>query len=150
MNGIDVIKYFERCELQAYPDPATNGEPWTIGWGSTVGLDGKPVSKGMRITEEVAQTLLNRDVERIRKQIDSDDNLKKLSSGCKDAIMSLCYNIKGGYSSFKKSKCYAGITEGDVEKVFHNWDWGVSQKGVALGLARRRAKELDLFLTSWK
>jgi hypothetical protein len=31
--GIDLIKEFEGCELEAYPDPGTGGVPWTIGWG---------------------------------------------------------------------------------------------------------------------
>ena len=41
-DGINLIKQFEGCArlrtdglIEAYPDPATGGEPWTIGWGAT-------------------------------------------------------------------------------------------------------------------
>jgi len=40
--GIDLIRRFEGCakrradgRYEAYPDPATGGAPWTIGWGAT-------------------------------------------------------------------------------------------------------------------
>jgi hypothetical protein len=39
--GLALIKQFEGCArkrsdgcIEAYPDPGTGGEPWTIGWGA--------------------------------------------------------------------------------------------------------------------
>ena len=48
-RGIDLIKQFEGYSSKAYPDPATGGAPWTIGYGTTNGV--KP---GMIITAEQA------------------------------------------------------------------------------------------------
>ena len=32
-RGLALIKSFEGCELTAYPDPGSGGDPWTIGYG---------------------------------------------------------------------------------------------------------------------
>ena len=37
-RGIDLIINFEGISLIAYPDPATGGDPWTIGYGHTGGV----------------------------------------------------------------------------------------------------------------
>ena len=34
-DGLKLTEQFEGCRLEAYPDPATGGEPWTIGYGHT-------------------------------------------------------------------------------------------------------------------
>lgn len=34
-QAIDLVARWEDCVLTAYPDPATGGEPWTIGFGHT-------------------------------------------------------------------------------------------------------------------
>lgn len=150
MTGLDLIKHYEGIRLTAYADPSTGGKPYTCGYGSTRGLDGQPFYPGEKITPTTANELLKRDTESVRKEINRDIVLRALPDGCKEALLSLCYNIKGGVSSFCKSQCYKAIKNKDVAGVFHNWDWGVSQKGVALGLARRRADELKMFLASWK
>jgi len=56
--GIELIKRFEGCKLTAYPDPASGGAPWTIGWGSTVDLSGRPFKPGDTVTQGQADTLL--------------------------------------------------------------------------------------------
>ncbi|WP_236273088.1 lysozyme, partial [Escherichia coli] len=56
-RGIDLIKQFEGYSSKAYPDPATGGAPWTIGYGTTKGV--KP---GMIITAEQAEKMLRDDV----------------------------------------------------------------------------------------
>ena len=45
--GLEIIKRNEGLRLHAYPDPATGGAPWTIGYGHT----GPDVHPGMQITE---------------------------------------------------------------------------------------------------
>jgi len=150
MTGIDLIKRYEGIKYTAYADPSTGGKPYTCGYGSTRNLDGQPFKPGDKIDTKTADALLERDVKTTRYNIERDLFLRTLPDGCKEALLSLCYNIKGGVSSFVKSQCYKAIKNKDVAGVFHNWDWGVSQKNVALGLARRRADELKLFLASWK
>jgi len=40
--GLKIIKEFEGCKLEAYPDPLSGGPPITIGWGSTRDKNGNP------------------------------------------------------------------------------------------------------------
>ena len=150
MTGLEIIKKFEGCRLKAYADPATGGKPITIGYGTTRNANGGEFKLGESITQEKADAYLTRDFNAEKAVIMKDLNMAKLPERCIDALTSLCYNIKGGFASCKKSKCYAGIVAHSVTDLFHNWDWGVSQKGVELGLARRRAMELAEFLEAWK
>ncbi|MDO8682413.1 MAG: lysozyme, partial [Armatimonadota bacterium] len=55
-EGLRFIMEFEGCVLAAYPDPATGGEPWTIGVGHTGG-----VQPGDTCTEEQALAWLRDD-----------------------------------------------------------------------------------------
>ena len=150
MTGLDLIKRYEGLKFKAYPDPSTGGRPYTIGYGSTRMANGQPVKFGDSVTAAEASKLLERDVTYVRTCIERDAVLGKLPQGCKEALLSLCYNIKGGVASFQKSQCYRAIRDRNVGDLYHNWDWGVYQKNVALGLARRRADEMKLFLDSWK
>ncbi|EBZ0929872.1 lysozyme, partial [Salmonella enterica subsp. enterica serovar Typhimurium] len=91
-KGITLIKEFEGCSLKAYPDPGTGGDPWTIGYGWTHSVDGKPVKPGMMIDEATAERLLNtglvgyeNDVSRLVKV--------KLTQGQFDALVSFAYNL---------------------------------------------------------
>ena len=56
--GIALIKEFEGCHLQAYPDPLTGGKPITIGWGNTCKRDGSEWVLGDSITQQEADSLL--------------------------------------------------------------------------------------------
>lgn len=56
--AFDIIQRWEGCKLAAYPDPATGGEPWTIGYGHTGGI--KP---GQKITQAKALQFLRSDLE---------------------------------------------------------------------------------------
>ena len=37
-NGLDLTKISEGLRTEAYPDPGTGGDPWTIGYGHTNGV----------------------------------------------------------------------------------------------------------------
>ena len=56
--ALPLVKEFDGCQLTAYTDPETGGEPWTIGWGSTSDCDGWPIREGDRISQELAVTQL--------------------------------------------------------------------------------------------
>jgi lysozyme len=62
--ALPLVKEFEGCRLEAYPDPETGGEPWTIGWGSTTYGDGARVQQSDRISQELADALLAGRLER--------------------------------------------------------------------------------------
>ena len=57
-QAIDLIKQFEGFASQAYPDPLSEAEPYTIGYGSTIKADGSRVRLGDTITEAGATELL--------------------------------------------------------------------------------------------
>ena len=70
-----LIKEFEDCRLEAYPDPETNGDPWTIGWGATIYYDGNPVKRGDKIEQNLADAMLSgrvqADCSRLRRDVPS-------------------------------------------------------------------------------
>jgi len=56
-----LITEFEGFEDHAYPDPASGGAPWTIGYGFTT-LNGRPVSPGATMNRQEADALLDREI----------------------------------------------------------------------------------------
>ena len=139
----DLIKKYESCRLIAYPDPATGGKPWTIGYGSTTNSNGQPFKQDDEITKETAEALLRdyliRDVYPVFNKIPY-----RLTEKQRQAIASLCYNI--GTPSFLKSSLFKSICEKDIRGIFLNWNWISANGKVMKGLAKRRSEELFLFL----
>lgn len=148
LTALPLVKEFEGCKLIAYPDPETNGDPWTIGWGSTTYLNGEPVKRGDKITQELAdQLLLNRlqkDELILSKRIPDWD---VLNVNQKAALISFTYNCG---SSWFGSNGFTTIT-----KVLHERNYSKVPDALMLyvnpggpsefGLRRRRKAEGDLF-----
>lgn len=92
--ALPVVQAFEGCRLQSYPDPGTGGEPWTIGWGTTVYANGQPVRPGDIITQQKADELLDirlrTDLLRLAKRIPRWDTL---SAHQQAALLSFTYNV---------------------------------------------------------
>lgn len=63
---LDDLKGDEGLRLEAYPDPKTNGAPWTIGYGHT-GLDVWP---GLTWTQDRAEDVLVSDVLKAKTDLD--------------------------------------------------------------------------------
>ena len=139
----DLIKKYESCRLIAYPDPATGGVPWTIGYGSTINANGQPFKQGDEITKETAEALLRdyliKDVCPVFNKIPY-----RLTEKQRQAVASLCYNI--GTPAFLKSSLFKAICEKDIKGIFSNWNWISANGKVMKGLAKRRAEELFLFM----
>lgn len=137
---ISLIKKWEGVKTKAYVCP---GGVLTIGYGTTVYPDGKPVKENDIITKEYAEVLLldyvQKNIYPIFKKIPYD-----LSLDQRRAIASLVYNI--GASSFLRSKLFKAICNKDIEGIFKNWDWIKSKNKVLKGLAKRRAEELWYFM----
>jgi lysozyme len=147
-NALPIVKEFEGCKLTAYPDPETGNEPWTIGWGTTVYSDGKPVKKGDKISQELADQLLlkrlQKDEELLSKRI-PDWNLLNVNQQA--ALISFTYNCG---SSWFGSQGFRTLT-----KVIHERDYTKVPGALMLyvnpggpseaGLRRRRKAEGDLF-----
>lgn len=132
----DLIKKYEGCRLTAYKCPAGI---WTIGWGSTVYEDGKPVRQGDKITQKRADELLDWYVKN-KIKVPADLNKSQI-----EALQSLIYNI--GQGAFDKSSLKKAIVAKDWKAVYKNWDWVVGGGVFLKGLAKRRAEELILFFS---
>jgi len=61
--AVSLIAEFEGFVDHAYPDPASGGEPWTIGYGFTTNRDGRPVQPGETISRAAADSQLQQGVQ---------------------------------------------------------------------------------------
>ena len=142
--GVELIKRFEGCELKAYPDPKTGGEPWTIGWGNTRWMDGSPVKPGQTITAAEADTLLD---DSLRKffwpQIRLIPHFADMSDEQRGALLSFAYNLGAGFYGSE------GFTT--ISRLLRNKDWDKVPETLVLyrnpgseveeGVKRRRVAE---------
>jgi len=135
--AIDIIKRYEGLSLKAYKCPSG---VITIGYGTTVYPNGKPVKMGDTITKDEATALL---LDYVINQIMPNIRDLRLTGNQEAALCSLIYNI--GWSAFAKSKCYKAIKTQDWETAFKNWDWIKGGGKVLKGLVKRRAEEMALF-----
>lgn len=144
-KGIRLIKQFEGCRLTAYPDPGTGGDPWTIGYGWTHPVDGKPVKRGMTIDQATADRLLKtglvgyeNDVLKVAKV--------KLTQGQFDALVSFAYNV--GSRALSTSTLLKKLNDGDIKGAADEFlRWNKVGGKVLNGLTRRREAERALFLS---
>lgn len=138
-NGIAVLKYFENCSLSAYPDPATGGAPWTIGWGHT----GPEVVPGLIWTQAKADAQLLDDLAE-REMSVSCAVTAALSQGQFDALIDFVYNLGSG--NFEGSTLLKLVNAGDMSGAaaqFARWNRAAGKP--MRGLTRRRAAEAALF-----
>ena len=148
--GIDLIKEFEGCHLQAYPDPKTGGDPWTIGWGAT----GPDIYKGLVWTQEQADERLLKDIE-AREAIVNQYVTVPLTQGMFNATVSILCNVGFGSStrngiirlkSGEPSTLLAKLNAGDYEGAANEFGrWISPGSPVERGLKRRRGAEVEMF-----
>jgi len=140
--AIDLIKRFDSLSLDAYLCPAG---AWTIGWGHTAGVE-----PGMRITEQHAEELLGLDIEEVERNLASVIHAP-LTQGQNDALVSLCFNLRGGPRQLPKvaPKLASNIKSGDYAAAALEFlDINHANGAVLPGLTRRREAERDLFLST--
>lgn len=140
--SIDLIKQFESLRLDAYLCPA--GIP-TIGWGHTYG-----VKIPTRITEEMAEYLLSRDVHLVETVLGRLLEIP-VTQGQWDALISLCFNLKGGAAALPRlaPRLWADLQAGRTAEAAQEFlDINRAANGQVLpGLTRRREAESALFLS---
>lgn len=137
-KGIDLIKSFEGCRLEAYQCPS---HIWTIGYGHT-----RTAHAGMKIDQKTAELLLKQDL------IIHENNVVRLvkvplTQNQFDALVSFEYNT--GYGAFASSTLLQRINSkkfADVPAQLRKWIYS-SDKKVLQGLVRRREAEVKLFLS---
>ena len=89
-DGLKITEMFEGVRLEAYPDPSSGGDPWTIGYGHT----GQHVKKGW-VSEVEAEAILDEELKETR-QIVLDTVKVKLTSSQLAALTSFTFNCGGG------------------------------------------------------
>lgn len=144
--GLELIKKHEGLRLTAYPDPATGGEPWTIGYGITSRAGVGKVTKGMKITQAEAEDMLRRALVVFERGV-VNALTRRPTQAQFDAMVSLAFNI--GVPAFSKSSVARHFNAGDMEKAAGSFLlWNKAAGKVMPGLTRRRQSERALFLTS--
>lgn len=139
--GERLIQSFEGCELVAYPDPATGGHPWTIGWGHT----GPDVFPGQRITQEEADRMFDEDTDRFEAAVDRL-TAGKATDNQFAAMVSLAFNV--GESAFSRSTLLRKHKAGDYDGAADEFArWNRANGKIMRGLTRRRAAEAALYRT---
>lgn len=141
-KGIALIKEFEGCRLGAYRDSVG---VWTIGYGWTHPVDGKPVGLGMVISQETAERLLKNGLVSFERDVMKVVRVP-LTQAQFDALVSFAYNL--GSRSLSSSTLMRKLNAGDYAGAadeFLRWDKAGGK--VLPGLTRRRAAERALFLS---
>ncbi|WP_096149948.1 lysozyme [Enterobacter asburiae] len=141
-KGIALIKQFEGCKLTAYQDSVG---VWTIGYGWTQPVDGKPIRAGMTIKQETAERLLKTGL--VRYESDVSRLVKVgLTQGQFDALVSFTYNL--GARSLSTSTLLRKLNAGDYAGAADEFlRWNKAGGKVLNGLTRRREAERALFLS---
>lgn len=138
--ALRLIKQFEGCKLQAYPDPATGGAPWTIGYGAT----GPWIAKGTVWTQAQAEADLIERVTALEHFI--DEKVKwELTDEEMGAIISLVYNIGNG--NFNSSTLLKDLNACKIEEAALEFPkWNKAAGHIMKGLVTRRGGEMAQFL----
>lgn len=141
-KGIALIKEFEGCRLTAYQDSVG---VWTIGYGWTHPVDGKPIRAGMTIKQETADRLLKTGL--VSYECDVSRLVKAgLTQGQFDALVSFTYNL--GARSLSTSTLLRKLNSGDYAGAADEFlRWNKAGGKVLNGLSRRREAERALFLS---
>ncbi|MEP8955170.1 lysozyme [Enterobacter hormaechei] len=141
-KGIALIKQFEGCKLTAYQDSVG---VWTIGYGWTQPVDGKPIRAGMTIKQETAERLLKNGLVSYESDV---SRLVKVgvNQGQFDALVSFTYNL--GARSLSTSTLLRKLNAGDYAGAADEFmRWNKAGGKVLNGLTRRREAERALFLS---
>lgn len=127
------------CE--AYPDPATKADPWTIGYGST----GPDIHRGTVWTKRQAEERFAHDIEKFAAKVEGLLRGALTTQHQFDALVALAYNIGlgnlGSSTLLRKHRARDYLRAADE---FLKWNRAAGK--VMPGLTRRRAAERALYL----
>lgn len=140
---VAVVGGFEGLRLNAYPDPATKGPPWTICYGSTHGV--KP---GDKKTLAECKALLIKDLELYAKGIEACVKVP-LPDERYVALVSFAYNVgvKAACGSSVVKLINMGQTRAGCDRLLQ---WNKAAGITFPGLTKRRQRERALCLEGLK
>lgn len=138
-DGLNLIKSFEGCELEAYQD---NAGVWTIGYGHTVG-----VSVGMCISQGQADAYLAADLIEFEHYVTVYVTVP-LAQWQFDALVSFTYNV--GPGTLRNSDLLSFLNAGQYDQAANAFLEYDHAGGIEVpGLIRRREAERDMFLNQY-
>lgn len=140
-NGVAFIKREEGEKLTAYQDSVGI---WTIGVGHTGTVDGKPVARGMTITQSKSTSILISDLAWVESAINGNVKMP-LTQNQYDALCSLVFNI--GRNAFTGSTLLRLLNVNNYKGAadqFLQWKRAGSDPDLLLP---RRKRERELFNT---
>lgn len=142
--AVSFIAKYEGMKLTSYPDPATGGDPWTVGYGST----GPHVTPGMTITKAKALGLLRDDVgHAVRKlySVLTPAAIDSLDEAQWAALISFAFNL----GAKKTWSIWKHINTGKLDLVPGEIMRFTRANGkVMKGLVNRRSAEVALWNTA--
>lgn len=139
--ALPFVKNQEGCVLTAYPDPVSNGEPWTIGYGAT----GPDIVQGTVWTQEQADTDLESRLRTLGAEITGHLRVA-VNAYQMAALVDFAYNL--GIIALLDSTLWLLLNRGDYDEAadqFPRWCHACGQ--VIPDLVKRRAAERILFLS---
>ena len=149
--GIALIKQFEGCArlrrdgmIEAYPDPGTGGDPWTIGWGAT-GADhihGGRIGPGTVWTRAQCDARLESDLRRYADDVAHALGGAPTSQPQFDALVSFNYNT-GAIGRATLTRLHRKGDYAAAMREFARWNRAGGR--VLKGLVRRRSAEARLY-----
>ncbi|MDQ7996054.1 MAG: lysozyme [Luteibacter sp.] len=148
--AVRLAKDSEGLRLVAYPDPGTGGAPWTIGYGSTVG-----VLKDDTISLDQAEARLDRDLANAAAIVNQAVKVP-LTQGQFDALTDFVFNIGPGRKGVKDG--FVVLKSGQPSTILRKLNasdyagaaaefpkWTKAAGRELPGLVTRRAKERAMF-----
>jgi GH24 family phage-related lysozyme (muramidase) len=138
-EGWTLLKTWEGCRLSAYPDPASGGAPWTIGYGHT----GANVVPGLTITQQQADAWLQKDVDHAASAVERLLPGVALLPRQRDALISFCFNV--GVGALETSTLRKRLLAGESTALVLKEElprWCKGPHGPVEGLKKRRAAEV--------
>ena len=141
-RGIEMVKSFEGISTKPYLCPAS---VWTVGYGATVGSDGRPIDPDMEpISEAEAEALLVRDLESSEGWV---SRLIKtaLTENQYSALTSFTFNVGAG--ALQRSTLRMKLNRSEYQGAADEFPkWRIAGGRILAGLVRRRVAERALFL----
>ncbi len=144
-DGIALIQGFEGCakkradgSFEAYPDPGTGGDPWTIGWGAT----GKGIGPGTIWTQAQCDARLEADLARYSADVARALGDAPTSQPQFDALVSFHYNT-GAIARATLTKLHKAGDHAGAAAEFGKWVHAAGRR--LAGLVRRREAEAALY-----
>ena len=141
-RGIEIVKSFEGHALRFY---VCAGGIISVGYGATVGWDGRPFNMDMEpISEAEADAFLVRELESAEGWI-SRLIKTSLSENSFSALVSFTFNV--GAAALQRSTLRMKLNRGEYQGTADEFPkWRIAGGRILAGLVRRRAAEQALFL----